>query len=131
MQPGARLHELTTARPMNSASVVRHLEVEQRLGTRPGRASSYPPWTRSRDDGAEDDRRDDHLDEADEAVGERLEGLAGCWEEMPDENAQDDGDQHLDVKNAEPPFRPGGHQLNAAGVVPRGRGLGRLFCVCI
>jgi hypothetical protein len=44
------------------------------------------------DDGAEDDRRDEHLDELDEAVGKGLEIGAECRPQPPDQDARDDGD---------------------------------------
>ena len=44
-------------------------------------------------DGAEDDRRDDHLHELDEAVAERLQRrlpISGVGKEMPDDDAERD-----------------------------------------
>jgi hypothetical protein len=53
-------------------------------------------------DRAEDDRRDHHLDERNEAVTERLERDAGIGKEMADDNADGDGDQDLNVENGVP-----------------------------
>jgi hypothetical protein len=50
------------------------------------------------DDGAEDDRRDHHLDQLDEAVAERLHRLAGLRPEMAEDDADDDRGDHLRVE---------------------------------
>ena len=53
-------------------------------------------------DRAEDDRPDHHLDEGDEAVAERLERNARVRKVVPDQDADGDGDQNLDVENGVP-----------------------------
>ncbi len=52
--------------------------------------------------GAEDRRRDHHLDQRDEAVAERLQGLARIRIEVADGDADRDRDRHLDIENAIP-----------------------------
>src|SRR5207237_1397704 len=49
-------------------------------------------------DRREDDRRDHHLDQADEDVAERLAGLARVGKEMPDQHADEDGEEDLEIK---------------------------------
>jgi hypothetical protein len=59
------------------------------------------------DDGAEDDGRDDHLDQLDETVAERLHRRPGFRVEMAKQHADDDGDDDLEVKTLE--YRSLGH----------------------
>ena len=47
---------------------------------------------------AEDDRRDDHLDQLDERVAERLHRFAGLGPEMAEDDPADDREQHLRVE---------------------------------
>ena len=49
-------------------------------------------------DGAENDRADHHLDEFDEPVTQRLEGLGELGEHQPDQGAEDDGRDDRDVE---------------------------------
>jgi hypothetical protein len=49
-------------------------------------------------DGEEDDRRDDHLDEADEGIAERLQAGAEIRPEMADQHAGDDGTDDLEIQ---------------------------------
>ena len=53
------------------------------------------------DDGAEDDRGDDHLDQLDEGIAKRLHGCAGFGIEMPQSNADGNGHQHLEIQTLE------------------------------
>ena len=50
---------------------------------------------------AENDWRDDQFHQLDEAVAERFQAHAEPGLEMPDRDADGDGDQHLDVKHAD------------------------------
>ena len=50
------------------------------------------------DHGAENDRRDDHLDKFDEPVTERLHGLSGLGIEMPKGNTKENGTNNLKIK---------------------------------
>ena len=74
------------------------LEVEQ--GVAPGLAHRLHAFHAGDADhhGAEDDRRNDHLDELDEAVAQRFHRLAGFGEKVPEQHADRDGDDHLEVK---------------------------------
>lgn len=47
--------------------------------------------------GAENDRREQHLDELDERIGERLERDGYVGEHDPDERTDGDADQYLDI----------------------------------
>jgi hypothetical protein len=61
----------------------------------------------ARDHSAEDDRRDHHLDELDEAVAERLDPVIGCKSgpQPADHDTKQDGEQHLDIKDFVPGLR--------------------------
>ncbi len=72
-------------------------------------------------DGAEDDRRDHHLDELDEAVAERLERRRRVRHEVAEQYADRDGDEDLEIERlVERSGRRGG--------CLHGTGLGFLFC---
>jgi hypothetical protein len=59
------------------------------------------------DDRAEDDRGDDHLDQLDEAIAQRLHRRAGLRVEMPQQHTDDDGRDHLGIERFVKRF--GGH----------------------
>ena len=78
-----------------------NLEVEQRLAAD---ASELLQIAHVRDadrDGAEDDRCDDHLDDADEGIPERPHRLAGFGPQETDNHAGDGRNQHLHVEKLE------------------------------
>ncbi|MNV22301.1 hypothetical protein D3C71_1132680 [compost metagenome] len=50
------------------------------------------------DDGTEDDRRDDHFDQFDEPVTQRFEGYTGLRVEVTEQNADSDGNDHLEIQ---------------------------------
>src|SRR5262249_37651803 len=52
--------------------------------------------------GAEDHRRDHHLDQRDEAVAERLESGAGMGKPVAERDAERDREQDLDIENLVP-----------------------------
>jgi hypothetical protein len=68
------------------------LEIEQRLDADAADLFEVAHRADAVHDRAEDDRRDHHLDQRDEAVTERLERDAGIGKEMADDNADGDGD---------------------------------------
>jgi hypothetical protein len=49
------------------------------------------------DNGAKDHRRDHHLDQRDERIAQRLQRIPGLGKEVPDQHANGDGYQHLDI----------------------------------
>jgi len=53
-------------------------------------------------DDAENHGGDHHSNQGDEGVAKRLEGQAGLWGEMADQDATEDGDEHLHVENGVP-----------------------------
>ena len=70
-------------------------EVEERLDAD---AAYFAEVAHARDadhDGGEDDGREGHADELDEAVAERLEGNRGVGKELAEQDAEDDADRDL------------------------------------
>jgi hypothetical protein len=80
-------------------------EIEQRLDADAADLLEVAHRADAMHHGAEDHRRDHHLDQRDEAVAKRLQCLAGVRKVMTDDDAERDGDQHLDVKDAVPGTR--------------------------
>ena len=71
------------------------------------------------DDRREDDRRDQHLDQLDEAVAERLHRGAALRPQDAEQHAERDADEHLDVEAAVQRLAP--HRLaRQRGVVEGG-----------
>ena len=101
LKPAPGLRTLTT-KPDDQRESGDDFEVEQRLAADAAELLQIAHRGDAVDDGAEDDRRDDHLDQLDEAVAERLERFAELRKEMADDDAERDGDQHLDVENPIP-----------------------------
>ena len=75
-----------------------HLEVEQGLEADAADLLHVLHAGDAVDDGAEDDRRDQHLDQRHERVAERLQLLAGLRGEVADQDADRDRAEHLDVE---------------------------------
>ena len=95
---GARPHDVDDHEPDDQSDRADDLEVDEREPS--GLADLLHVLHAGDADhhGAEDDRRDDHLDELDEAVAERLHRRPGLGEEVAEQNAEDDGDDHLEVE---------------------------------
>jgi len=70
-------------------------------------------------DRAEDDRRDDHLYQLDETVSQRFERFTGIREEPPDQNADEDGDKNLNVKNPIPGLSSRRFLHGGRGLIPK------------
>ncbi len=83
------------------------LEIDQRLDADAADLLGILDMRNARDHRAEDDRRDHHLDQLDEAVAERLDPVIGREvRQLPaDEDADHDRDQHLNVEYFVPGFR--------------------------
>ena len=55
-------------------------------------------------DRAKDDRRDDHLDQTHESISQRFQVLTQTRVNVADHDAEEDGNENLDIKNAIPRF---------------------------
>src|SRR5690242_7442030 len=100
------------------------LEIDKRLQPDP----PHPPEVAHRGDavhdGAEDDRRDHHLDQRDKAVAERLQLLAEMRPEISDQDAERDRDEHLNIEDLVPGLMApsgGGTDRFCYHLRPRGR----------
>ncbi len=98
VEAGAGLHDLADEHADQQRERRDHLEVDQRLQAD---AADLLEVAHRRDavhDGAEDDRRDHHADQAMKASPSRFMRLAGLGREHAEQHAEDDRDQHLDVQ---------------------------------
>ena len=75
-----------------------HLEVDQRLEADASDLFHVLHAGDAMHDGAEDDRRDDHLDHLDEGVAERLHLLAEIRIEVPERDTDRDRGEHLHIE---------------------------------
>ncbi|MGY4616287.1 hypothetical protein ACVWZ4_001514 [Bradyrhizobium sp. USDA 4472] len=82
------------------------LEIDQRLQPDPADALEIAHRGDAVHHGAEDHRRDHHLDQGDEAVAERLQGLAEIGIEIADQHPKCDRDQYLDIEDLVPGLVP-------------------------
>lgn len=78
-----------------------HFEIQQRLAADPTHLFHVVHAGDPGDHGAEDDRADDHLDQLDKTVAQRLEIDADLRPVMPDHNAHRDGDKHLHIEGSQ------------------------------
>ena len=107
---------------MTSANVGHHLEVEQRLAADAADLLHVARAGDAEHHGAEDDRRDQHLDQRDEAVAERLQRNAGLGRHVADRAAGDDREQHPEVEMSGQAFHArcrSGHMMDRFRHGPR------------
>ena len=80
------------------------LEIDQRLDADAADLLGILDMRDAGDHRAEDDRRDHHLDQLDEAVAERLDPVIRriCRLKPAENRAEQDRDQHLDIENFVP-----------------------------
>ncbi len=85
------------------------LEIKQRLDAAPADLAEIAHRADAVHHGAEDHRRDHHLDQRDKGVAQRLHRHAGLGKEVSDDDAERDGDQHLNIQHGVPgvPLRRG------------------------
>ena len=73
-------------------------EVAERLGDDAPQLADVAHPGDAGDDGQENNRRDDHLDQPDEGIAQRLHGHAGVGIEMADQSANEDRCKNLRIK---------------------------------
>src|SRR5439155_8665496 len=95
---GTRLDEVDDDEPDDQRDGADDLEVQQREAAGLADLLHVLHTGDADDDGAEDDRRDDHLDQLDERVAERLHRLAGLRPEVAEDHADDDRGDDLEVQ---------------------------------
>ena len=98
----ARLHDIADDEADDEREGGDDLEIDQRLDADAADLLGVLDMGDAGDDRAEDDRRDHHLDQLDEAVAERLDAGRGgeVGEGDADDDAEQDGEQDLDVELA-------------------------------
>ena len=114
--PAPGCTSLPTTRPMASASVVSDLEVDERLEADAPDLLQVAHLGDAGHDRGEDDRRDQHLDQLDEAVAQRLHRLAVRRVEVPEQRAEHHRDEDLEVETA-------GQRADAHGGISLGSGV--------
>ena len=77
-------------------------EIGKGLGRGPAKGLQITHARNAGDNGQENDRPDDHLDELDEGIAQRLEGLAQGRVEVPDQGPGRNRDQDLKIEMAIP-----------------------------
>ena len=73
-------------------------KIEQRLNTDAAYLVQLPHAGNASYHGAEDDRRNDHFNQLDKTVTERLHRNTGFRVEMAEQNADGDGGQNLEIQ---------------------------------
>ena len=89
---------LTTIEPDDQRKRGHDLEIDQRLHADAADLLHVLHAGDAVHDGAEDDRRDEHLDQLDEPVAERLHRLAELRVEMTQQDAEHDRGKHLHIE---------------------------------
>ena len=115
----ARTHQISDQQPDDQREGGDDLEIDQRLDADAADLLGILDMRDARYHRAEDDRRDHHLDQLDEAVAERLDPVVGrkIGPQPADDGAEHDPDQHLNVENLVPGL------CRASRRMPRSRSL--------
>ena len=109
---GAWANQIADGEPDHQREGRNDLEIEQRLDADAADLPGILDVRNARYHRAEDDRRDHHLDQLDEAVTERLDPVVGCntRPKPADQGAKHDRNQHLNIKNLVPRLRGAGRR---------------------
>ena len=105
----AGLQQLANDQPDGERDGGNSLEIKQRLDADAADLAEIAHRADAVHHGAEDHRRDHHLDQRDEGVAQGLHRHAGLGKVISKRDAERDGDQHLDVQHGVPgtPLRRG------------------------
>jgi hypothetical protein len=109
VEPGAGLHHVAHDQPEEEGERGDQLEVDQGLDADPADRLQVADVRDPDHHGAEDDRCDQHLDQLDEGVAQRLHLRAERRIEVAQKDAQHDRTQHLDVEMPVPGLVMGRH----------------------
>ena len=103
-KPAPGLHHIADDQPDHQREGRDDLEIDQRLDADAADLLGILDMRNAGDHRAEDDRRDHHLDQLDEAVAERLDPVIRriCRLKPAENRAEQDRDQHLDIENFVP-----------------------------
>ena len=98
VEAGARLHDIGDDQADRQRKRRHHFKVQQSLAAD---ATDFLDVVHAGDaghDGAKDDWCDDHLDQLDEAITERLHGDCIEWRKQPEQDAAGNRKQYLDIQ---------------------------------
>ncbi|MNN12551.1 hypothetical protein D3C81_1255460 [compost metagenome] len=98
MHAGTRLHDVDHHQTDDQGDGGDDLEVQQRHATRLAHGLHALHAGDAGHHGAEDDRRDSHLDQFDEAIAQRLHGDGGLRIEVSECDTDGNGDQDLEIQ---------------------------------
>jgi hypothetical protein len=98
VHPRPRFEQVDADQSDDQCNGGQHLEVKQRLETDAADAFEALHAGDAADHGAENDRRDEHLDQLDEGVTQGFHLFAQRRAEMPENDAQHNRGQHLNVQ---------------------------------
>ena len=103
-EAGAGTHQISDEQSDHKRKCRDDLEIDQRLDADAADLLGILDMRNARDNRAEDDRRDHHLDQLDEAFAERLDPVVRriCRLKPAENRAEQDRDQHLDIENFVP-----------------------------
>jgi hypothetical protein len=102
IEPATGLEDFANQQPNGQSNRRYGLEIDQRFQADPANALEIAHRGNAVHDGAENHRRDHHLDQGDETVTERLQLLAEMWIEIPDQHTERDCDQDLQIQDLVP-----------------------------
>ncbi|VVN33848.1 hypothetical protein PS624_04990 [Pseudomonas fluorescens] len=95
---GARLHNVDHDQTDQQGNGGNDFEVQQRVAAGLAHGFHVLHAGDAADNGTEDDRGDDHFDQFDEPVTQRLEGYTGLRVEVTKQDADGDGNDHLEIQ---------------------------------
>ena len=102
VEPRTRADDIGDSHPDDQRQGREEQEISKGLGRDAPDRGKVAHARNAGDDGQENQRRDDHLDQLDECVAERFERLARGGREISDQHPEDDRAEYLRVKVAVP-----------------------------
>ena len=94
----AWLHDVDDDQANQQGDGRNDLEIEQRVATGLANRFHVLHARDTADDGTEDDRGDDHFDQLDEPVTQRLNGHTELWVEVTERDTDDNCNNHLEIQ---------------------------------
>jgi hypothetical protein len=105
----ARLQDVADDQPDHQGQGRDHLEIDQGLDPHPPERLDVAHVGDAAGHGQEDHRGDHQLDQLDERVAQRLQRHPDLGPQRPDQHAQGDADQHLDIERLQRPQQTHAH----------------------
>ena len=104
VEPGARLQNVDDDEPDKKRERGDDFKIEKSLDPDPPEFFEIAHGGDTVDDRAEDDRRNDHLDQINESITERFQVFTEIRVQVADYDSDKDGHEDLDVENSVPGF---------------------------